>query len=69
MCWAKAALTITRPDAQEAGDAFLIRAPLELLTTESERLAIQRDDQRCDGESPLRYPIGGPLDLGAMQKQ
>lgn len=63
-----AALTIWPSDARAADNICLIRAPLDLLTIESERLSIQRNDQGCDGESPLRYPIGGALDLGAMQR-
>lgn len=65
---AKAALVIRRPDAQAFDDIFLIRALVGLLAVELERMMIERDGQRRDGESLLRDLIGGALDLGGMQR-
>lgn len=65
---AKAALTIWRPDARAADDIFLLRALLGLLSVELERLMIERDGQRREGESLLRDLISGALDLGGAQR-
>lgn len=65
---AKAALTIWRPDAQAFDDIFLIRALVGLLSVELERMMIERDGQRRDGESLLRDLIAGTLDLGGAQR-
>lgn len=65
---AKAALTIWRPEARAVDDIFLIRALLGLLSVELERLMIERDAQRREGESLLRDLSCGALDLGAAQR-
>ncbi|HMM10395.1 MAG TPA: PucR family transcriptional regulator ligand-binding domain-containing protein [Paracoccus solventivorans] len=63
---ARAALTIRRSDPQ-GDDIFLIRALVGLLAVELERMMIERDHQRRDGESLLRDLIGGELELGGVQ--
>lgn len=65
---ARAALTIRRPDPRAFDDVFLIRALVGLLAVELERMMIERDHQRRDGESLLRDLIGGELELGGVQK-
>lgn len=64
---ARAALTIRRPDPK-GDDIFLIRALVGLLAVELERMMIERDHQRRDGEALLRDLIGGELELGGVQK-
>lgn len=64
---ARAALTIRAPDARAFDDLFLIRALLGLLSVELERITIERDGQRRDGEALLRDLIAGTLDLGGVQ--
>ena len=64
---ARVALTIRRPDPQ-GDDIFLIRALVGLLGVELERMMIERDHQRRDGESLLRDLIGGELEQGGVQK-
>lgn len=65
---AKAALTIWRPDARAFDDLFLIRALVGLLAVELERMMIERDGQRREGEALLRDLIDGTLDLGGVQR-
>lgn len=65
---ARASLTIWRPDAQAVDDIFLIRALVGLLSVELERMMIERDGQRRDGESLLRDLLAGTLDLGSAQR-
>lgn len=65
---ARAALTIRRPVAEAFDDIFLIRALVGLLGVELERMMIERDHQRRDGEALLRDLIGGELELGGVQK-
>lgn len=65
---ARASLTIWRPDGQPFDDIFLIRALVGLLSVELERMMIERDGQRRDGESLLRDLIAGTLDLGGAQR-
>lgn len=65
---AKAALSIWRPDAQAFDDIFLIRALVGLLAVELERMMIDRDAARQEGEALLRDLIDGTLDLGSAQR-
>ncbi|MDQ7778036.1 MAG: PucR family transcriptional regulator ligand-binding domain-containing protein [Paracoccus aminovorans] len=64
---AKAALSLWRRDARAFDDIFLVRALVGLLSVELERMMIERDGQRRDGESLLRDLIGGTLELGSVQ--
>lgn len=64
---ARAVLTIGRPDARTFDDIFLIRALVGLLAVELERMMIERDGQRRDGESLLRDLIGGAFDLSSVR--
>lgn len=64
---AKAALVIRRSNDQPADDIFLIRALIGLLGVELERMMIERDGLRRDGESLFQDLAGGALDLGGVQ--
>ena len=61
---AKAVLRLARAHAPGSDDLFLNRAIVGLLAVEIERLMIERDAQRRDGEALLRDLISGAIDLG-----
>lgn len=64
---AKAVLRLSRAGAPGSDDLFLTRAVVGLLAVEIERLMIDRDAQRRDGEPLLRDLMSGAIDLGASR--
>ncbi len=64
---AKAALRLTRAAAPGSDDLFLSRAVVGLLAVEIERLMIERDARRRDGEALLRDLMSGAIDLGGAR--
>lgn len=64
---AKAVLRLSRSDAPGSDDIFLTRAVVGLLAVEIERLMIERDAQRRDGEPLIRDLMSGAIDLSAAR--
>ena len=60
----RAVLRVARAGAPDPEDQFLTRAVVGLLSVEIERLMIERDARRRDGEALLRDLMSGAVDLG-----